>query len=70
MHNRAISINLIIKGGGVLHKIFATRVQHPKINWTQSYLSFCKNEESKVLKSMKKGSIGLKIKGKLITKNA
>ncbi len=32
--------------GGVLHQIFGTRVQHTKTKWTQSDLSFCKNEGS------------------------
>ncbi len=39
-----------------------------QIKWTQSDLRFCKNEWSKDLKSMKKGSIGLKIKEKIDTK--
>ncbi len=33
--------------GGALHHIFGTRVQHTQIKWTQSDLSFCKNEWSK-----------------------
>ncbi len=44
--------------GEVLHQIFVTRVQH--------VIQICKNNESKDLKSMKKGSFGSKIKGKFI----
>ncbi len=42
-------------GGGGLHQIFGTQVQHTKKKWTQSDLSFCKNEGSKNLNLMEKG---------------
>ncbi len=48
------------------HQIFGTRVQHMIQIWTQSDLRFCEKNGSKDLKSMKKGSFGLKIKGKFI----
>ncbi len=41
-------------GGGVLHQIFGTWVQHTKKKWTQLDLSFCKNKGSKNLKLMEK----------------
>ncbi len=33
-------------GGGVLHQIFGTWVQHAKKTWTQSEIRFCENEGS------------------------
>ncbi len=53
-------------GGGGLHQIFGTRVQHVIQIRTQSDLRFCENNGSKDLKSMKKGSFGSKIKGRFI----
>ncbi len=53
-------------GGGELHQIFGTRVQHVIPIWTQSDLRFCENNGSKDLKSMKEGSFGSKIKGTFI----
>ncbi len=49
-------------GGGY----FGNWVQHVIKNWTQSDLRFCKKEKD--LRSMKKGSIGSKIKEKINTK--
>ncbi len=43
-----------VGGVGELHQIFSSRVQHAKINWTQSDLKFCKNEGSKRSKIMEK----------------
>ncbi len=42
-------------GGGVLHQIFGTWVQHTKTNWTKSDLRSCENEGSKRFKSNEKG---------------
>ncbi len=56
------------RGGGVLPEIFGSRVQHSKNNWTQSDLSVVKMRGQTGLKSMKKGSIGLKIKEKIDNK--
>ncbi len=42
-------------GGGVLHHVFGSWVQHMKIIWTQSDLRFCENLGSIDLKSVKKG---------------
>ncbi len=53
---------------GVSHIIFGSRVQHEKKKWTQLDLRFWENEGSKDLKSMKRRSIGLKIKEKIDTK--
>ncbi len=55
-------------GGGVLHQIFGTRVQHTKKKWTQSDLSFCKNEGSKFLKSMETGVNWIENEGKIDSK--
>ncbi len=41
--------------GVVLHQIFSSQVQHAKINWTQSDLRFCENEESKRSTTNEKG---------------
>ncbi len=53
---------------GVLHQIFSTRVQHTKKEWTQSDISFCKNEGSKKLKLMEKGVNWIENEGKIDTK--
>ncbi len=48
--NNTYDILLIVNqggGGGVLHQIFGSQVQHVKKNWTQSDLRFCENEGSK-----------------------
>ncbi len=42
-------------GGGVLHQIFDSQVQHMKLFWTQSDLRFCENEGSKRFKINEKG---------------
>ncbi len=65
-----ISSSLLkMRGGGVLHQIFGSRVQHAKTDWTQFALKFCKNEGSNRSKiNEKRGSIGLKIKMKIDTK--
>ncbi len=54
--------------GGVLHQIFGTRVQNTKKKWTQSDLSFCKNEGSTNLKLMEKGVNWIENEGKIDTK--
>ncbi len=43
-------------------------VQHTKKKWTQSDLSFCKNEGSKNLKLMEKGVNWIENEGKIDTK--
>ncbi len=53
------------EGGGYFTKIFGNWVLHTIKNWTQLDLRFCKNEGQKNLRSMKKGSIGLKINEKI-----
>ncbi len=55
-------------GGGVLHQMFGTRVQHTKKKWTQSDLSFCKNEGSKHFKLMEKVVNWIENEGKIDTK--
>ncbi len=55
-------------GGGVLHQIFGTWVQHTKKKWTQSDLNFYKNEGSKNLKLMEKGVNWIENEGKIDTK--
>ncbi len=53
-------------GGGVLHQIFGTRVQHAIKNWTQLDLMFCENEWSKRFKINEKGGqLDLKLKENL-----
>ncbi len=42
-------------GGGLLHKIFGTRVQHAIKNWNLLDVRFCKNEGSKRSKNNEKG---------------
>ncbi len=54
--------------GGVLLQIFGTRVQHTKKKWTQSDLSFCKNEGSKKLILMEKEVNLIENEGKIDTK--
>ncbi len=53
-------------GGGRLHNIFGSWVQHTEKNWIQSDLRFHENERSKKFKINEKGggSIRLKIKKK------
>ncbi len=51
-----------------LHQILGSRIQHAKTNWTQLNLRFCENGGQNDLKSIKRGSIGLKIKEKIHTK--
>ncbi len=45
IYNRGIEHRFGIMGGGVLHKIFSSRVQHSKQNWTQLDLRFKINEK-------------------------
>ncbi len=49
-------------------QIFGTRVQQTNKKWTQSDLSFCKNEGSKNLKLMEKGVNWIENEGKIDTK--
>ncbi len=52
----------------LLHQIFGTRVRHTKKKWTQSDLSFCKNEGSTNLKLMEQGVNWIENEGKIDTK--
>ncbi len=49
-------------------QIFSTRVQHTQKKWTQSDLSFCKNEGSKNFKLMEKGVNWIENEGIIDTK--
>ncbi len=51
----------------VLHQIFGTRVHHTKKNWTQSDLSFCKNEWSIFFNLMEKRVNWIENEGKIDT---
>ncbi len=48
-------------GGGVLHQIFGTQVQHMKKKWTQSDLRFCENERFQI--NEKGGQLDQKLRG-------
>ncbi len=60
-------IRSIIRGPGS-SQIFSSWVQHVIKNWTQSDLRFSKKRGQKVLRLIKMGVIGSKIKGKIDTK--
>ncbi len=46
MTNIMIDYECLYRGGGVLHQIFGSQIQHAIKKWDQSDLRFCKNKES------------------------
>ncbi len=56
-------------GGGELHQMFGSRVQHVIKNWTQSDLGFCENEGSERSKINKKKEVSwIENQGQINTK--